>query len=391
MAKVILNHVAKIYPGNVLAVKDFTLEVPDKEFTVFVGPSGCGKSTVLRMIAGLEEITEGEVSIGEKIVNNVPPKLRDIAMVFQNYALYPHMSVFDNMGFGLKLRKYPKKEIKKRVDSAASALGLTEYLYRKPGALSGGQRQRVAVGRAIVRNPAVFLFDEPLSNLDAKMRVQMRFELLNLHVQLKATMIYVTHDQVEAMTLGNRIVVMKSGLIMQAAKPLVVYNNPANLFVARFIGTPPMNIFRGKLVAEDNKLIFDGDSFRVVLPEKTAEKVKGEVNKKAFLGIRPEHLVFGDKADDQFSFFADPVLTENLGNETIVHLMTGTHKFQVRVASHKLPSVNGVLVVRPEMDHIHIFDGEFGRNLTVPDEVVGSKHSGDLKAEELMDEDSEES
>ena len=251
MAKVSLKNVSKTYKGekgrDVVAVTDLNLEIADREFVVFVGPSGCGKSTTLRLIAGLEEITGGEIHIGDKLVNDVPPKDRDIAMVFQNYALYPHMSVKENLAFGLKLRKYPKAEINKRVNEAARILGIETLLDRKPKALSGGQRQRVAVGRAIVRQPKVFLFDEPLSNLDAKMRVQMRTEITKLHQRLQATMIYVTHDQVEAMTMGQRIVVMKDGVAQQVDAPLTLYHNPRNLFVAGFLGSPPMNLITGKL------------------------------------------------------------------------------------------------------------------------------------------------
>src|ERR1035437_3835268 len=266
MAEVTLKNISKVYDGGKPAVKDVNIEIKDKEFVVLVGPSGCGKSTTLRMIAGLEEITSGEIFIDGKKVNDVSPKDRDIAMVFQNYALYPHMTVFDNMAFGLKLRKFPKQEIKTRVTDAAKILGLEDFLQRKPKALSGGQRQRVAVGRAIVRKPKVFLFDEPLSNLDAKMRVQMRAEISKLHVRLEATMIYVTHDQVEAMTMGDRIVVMKDGIILQVATPLDLYENPANLFVAGFIGTPPMNLFEGVIRRAAEGWIFDGETQQVALP-----------------------------------------------------------------------------------------------------------------------------
>ncbi|MCX7847152.1 MAG: sn-glycerol-3-phosphate ABC transporter ATP-binding protein UgpC, partial [bacterium] len=265
MADVRLVNVKKVYEGNVVAVDNFNLEIKDKEFVVLVGPSGCGKSTTLRMVAGLEEITEGEIWIGDRLVNDVPPKDRDIAMVFQNYALYPHMTVYKNMAFGLMLRKYPKKEIHERVMEAARILGLEEYLNRKPKQLSGGQRQRVAVGRAIVRKPKVFLFDEPLSNLDAKMRVQMRTEISKLHARLQTTMIYVTHDQVEAMTMGDRIVVMKDGYIQQVADPITLYNQPANKFVAGFIGTPPMNFISGRIEREGEGLVFAAGSVRVGL------------------------------------------------------------------------------------------------------------------------------
>src|SRR5437868_8032307 len=260
MAKVTVKNISKIYPGekgrDVTAVRDVDLDIQDREFVVLVGPSGCGKSTTLRMIAGLEEISRGEIYIGDRLVNNVPPKDRDIAMVFQNYALYPHMSVYDNLAFGLKLRKYPKAEIRKRVNDAAGILGIEELLDRKPKALSGGQRQRAAVGRAIVRQPKVFLFDEPLSNLDAKMRVQMRAEITKLHQRLQATMIYVTHDQIEAMTMGDRIVVMNDGVVQQNDAPLVLYSKPVNLFVAGFLGSPPMNFISGTLKQNGDKIRF---------------------------------------------------------------------------------------------------------------------------------------
>src|SRR3954453_8983000 len=273
MAKVIVKNVFKIYPGekggDITAVNDVSLDIQDREFVVLVGPSGCGKSTTLRMIAGLEEISRGEIYIGDRLVNNVPPKDRDIAMVFQNYALYPHMSVYDNLAFGLKLRKYPKAEIAKRVTDAAGILGIEELLTRKPKALSGGQRQRVAVGRAIVRQPKVFLFDEPLSNLDAKMRVQMRTEITKLHQRLQATMIYVAHDQVEPMTMGDRIVVMNAGVVQQNDTPLKLYNAPVNLFVAGFLGSPPMNFINGTLKQERDSLVFretEGGTVEVHLP-----------------------------------------------------------------------------------------------------------------------------
>src|SRR3954451_14471298 len=273
MARVTVKNVSKIYPGDkgsdVIAVKDVSLDIPDREFVVLVGPSGCGKSTTLRMIAGLEEISRGEIFIDDRLVNNVPPKDRDIAMVFQNYALYPHMTVYDNMAFGLKLRKYPKAEIRKRVNDAASILGIENLLERRTKALSGGQRQRVALGRAIVRQPKVFLFDEPLSNLDAKMRVQMRTEITKLHQRLQATMIYVTHDQIEAMTMGDRIVVMNEGVVQQNDAPLTLYNNPVNLFVAGFLGSPPMNFISGTLKQDGEKIRFseiEGGTIDVAFP-----------------------------------------------------------------------------------------------------------------------------
>jgi len=290
MADVILTNVKKIYDGNVVAVHDFNLHVQDKEFIVLVGPSGCGKSTTLRMIAGLEEITEGEIKIDERVVNDVPPKDRDIAMVFQNYALYPHMTVYKNMAFGLKLRKYPKQEIDKRVREAAAILGLEEYLDRKPKQLSGGQRQRVAVGRAIVRKPKVFLFDEPLSNLDAKMRVQMRTEISKLHTKLQATMIYVTHDQVEAMTMGDRIVVMKDGFIQQVADPIKLYDYPENKFVAGFIGSPPMNFMNSKIVSENGGIWVDAGTIKVKVTDEQAKHLEQYIGKEVTFGVRPEHI-----------------------------------------------------------------------------------------------------
>ncbi|MBI4659320.1 MAG: sn-glycerol-3-phosphate ABC transporter ATP-binding protein UgpC, partial [Verrucomicrobia bacterium] len=295
MAKVIIENLAKTYAeksgAGVRAVNNINLTVEDREFMVLVGPSGCGKSTTLRMIAGLEEISGGTISIDGRIVNNVLPKDRDIAMVFQNYALYPHMSAYDNMAFGLKLRKFPRAEIDARVREAATMLGLTDYLERRPKALSGGQRQRVAVGRAIVRKPKVFLFDEPLSNLDAKLRVQMRTEISKLHSRLGATMIYVTHDQVEAMTMGDRIVVMKDGLIQQIDTPLHLYNHPANRFVAGFIGSPSMNFMEGRLSADGNGgLIFDEGSVRLQISKKYDRYLHDHIGKEVVFGIRPEDI-----------------------------------------------------------------------------------------------------
>jgi len=308
MARVSLKNVHKIYQGDkgrdVTAVQDFNLDIADREFVVFVGPSGCGKSTTLRMIAGLEEISKGDVFIGDRRVNDVPPKDRDIAMVFQNYALYPHMSVYDNMAFGLKLRKFPRAEIKKRVQEAAAILGIEPYLDRKPRALSGGQRQRVAVGRAIVRQPKVFLFDEPLSNLDAKMRVQMRTEITKLHQRLKATMIYVTHDQIEAMTMGDRIVVMKDGVVQQIDAPLSLYHKPANLFVAGFLGSPPMNFINGRL-----------------------KEAKAYVGREVVLGVRPEdvELITDTNQAVKNRLRAVVDIVEPMGAETNLYLQTGAH------------------------------------------------------------------
>jgi multiple sugar transport system ATP-binding protein len=306
------------------------IEVADREFLVLVGPSGCGKSTTLRMIAGLEEISKGEVFIGDRLVNDVPPKDRDIAMVFQSYALYPHMSVFDNMAFGLKLRKYPKAEIKKRVTEAAAILGIENYLDRKPKQLSGGQRQRVALGRAIVRQPKVFLFDEPLSNLDAKMRVQTRTELIKLHQRLQATMIYVTHDQVEAMTMGSRIAVMEGGQLQQNEPPLTLYHEPKNLFVAGFLGSPPMNFINGKLTQKDDRLIFKemaGGVIEVRFGSKDRPAYRDFVGKEVILGVRPEDIELSQGAREQaeVSFQAVVDIVEPMGAETNFYLQTGNH------------------------------------------------------------------
>ena len=292
MANVQLTNVKKEYEGGVVAVKGVNIDINDKEFVVFVGPSGCGKSTTLRMIAGLEDISSGTISIDGKIVNDIPPKDRDIAMVFQNYALYPHMTVYENMAFGLQLRKYPKEEIEQRVRNAAKILSLEQYLERKPKALSGGQRQRVAVGRAIVRQPKVFLFDEPLSNLDAKLRVQMRTEISKLHRTLEATMVYVTHDQTEAMTMGDKIVVMKDGNVQQIAPPLTLYHTPENKFVAGFIGSPAMNFLEGAIQNKNGKLYFIEKSLHneFLLPERYSTALQSYNNKELWMGIRPEHI-----------------------------------------------------------------------------------------------------
>ena len=290
MAQVILENATKIYPGSVVGVKDVTLHIEDKEFLVLVGPSGSGKSTALRLVAGLEDITSGNVYIGGKLVNDIPPKDRDIAMVFQNYALYPHMSVYNNMAFGLKLRRFPRLEIKKRVEDAAKILGIHHLLERKPRALSGGERQRVAVGRAIVRQPKAFLFDEPLSNLDAKLRVEMRAELSKLHHRLQTTMIYVTHDQVEAMTLGDRIAVLNDGTVQQVAEPIDLYDCPQNRFVAGFIGTPPMNFVEGQLQSSAADLWFDAGSIKVRLHGPLKSAVAGYSGKEVALGVRPEDI-----------------------------------------------------------------------------------------------------
>ncbi|MBI4977666.1 MAG: sn-glycerol-3-phosphate ABC transporter ATP-binding protein UgpC [Spirochaetes bacterium] len=330
MSKVILKNVCKIYEGGVKAVDNFNLEIEDKEFVVLVGPSGCGKSTTLRMVAGLEEISSGELYIGEKLVNDVPPKSRDIAMVFQNYALYPHMTVYKNMEFGLKLRKYPQEEIDRRVREAASILGIEELLDRQPKALSGGQRQRVALGRAIVRKPKVFLFDEPLSNLDAKLRVQMRAEISKLHVRLQATMIYVTHDQVEAMTMADRIVVMRDGLVQQIGNPLVIYGNPRNKFVAGFIGSPPMNFCDIDVLSEGGKLYITDGAFKVKVPAEKAAIVKAymdKTGKKSFYyGIRAEDILdqksYAGTVDEN-TLKANVEVVEPMGADTHIYADSG--------------------------------------------------------------------
>ena len=371
MAKVELKGIYKIYDKSYEAVKNLNLEIEHGEFLVLVGPSGCGKSTTLRMIAGLEELSKGTIQIGDRVVNDVPPKDRDIAMVFQNYALYPHMSVYDNMAFGLKLRKTPKKEIKERVIKASEILGLEKLLSRKPKALSGGQRQRVAMGRAIVREPAVFLFDEPLSNLDAKMRVEMRKEILQLHRRIDTTMIYVTHDQVEAMTLGDRICVMNVGVIEQVGPPTVIFDHPASLFVARFIGTPPMNIFEGKLRAENGKLMFDGGSIQCPLPAEQAGIHKGCEGKRVCLGIRPRALkLIKDGAMPDIVFAGCVDISEMLGEEVLVHVTTGEHKYITSINPHEAAALKeGAIRLTPDLALAHIFDAETGRNLTLPDDV----------------------
>jgi len=287
MAQVSLKNVSKIFSNGIKVVNELSLGVESKEFMVLVGPSGCGKSTTLRMIAGLEEISQGEIYIGNKLVNDVPAKDRDIAMVFQNYALYPHMTVFGNMAFGLQLRRYPKNEIVQRVNEAADILSIKHLLGRKPRELSGGERQRVAVGRAIVRKPLAFLFDEPLSNLDAKLRVQMRTEIHKLHIRLQTTIIYVTHDQVEAMTMGDRIAVMRQGVIQQVADPITVYDHPKNKFVAAFIGSPPMNFINGKIIKKDGRVYFDEGKIQVKLIESTHKDIMPYIGKEVILGIRP--------------------------------------------------------------------------------------------------------
>ena len=359
MARVVLENICKTYPGKVDAVKNVSFDIKDKEFLVLVGPSGCGKSTLLRTIAGLEDLTDGKIYIGDTLVNNVPPKDRDIAMVFQNYALYPHMNVYKNMAFALQLRKFPKAEIDKRVKDAAEILGISPLLERRPKALSGGQRQRVAVGRAIVRKPRVFLFDEPLSNLDAKMRVQMRTEISKLHTRLQSTIIYVTHDQVEAMTMGDRIVVMKDGVIQQIADPLTLYENPVNNFVAGFIGNPPMNFMRGKIIKKENVWFFDEGNMQVRIVEDMVPKLNPYLNKEIVFGIRPEDIhdkLFVGEAPIENTFTATVEVIEPMGSEVYLYLNTGKHSFVARVDAHDSAEVNQDLEIVFNMARVHFFD-----------------------------------
>ncbi|MFA9396662.1 MAG: ABC transporter ATP-binding protein [Clostridiaceae bacterium] len=363
MSSLSLKNIFKVYPGNVTAVKDFNLEIADKEFIVFVGPSGCGKSTTLRMIAGLEEITKGELQIGEKVVNDVAPKDRDIAMVFQNYALYPHMTVFDNMAFGLKLRKIPKPEIEKTVRDAAKVLDIEHLLDRKPKALSGGQRQRVALGRAIVRQPKVFLMDEPLSNLDAKLRVQMRTEISKLHKKLATTFVYVTHDQTEAMTMGTRIVVMKDGIVQQVDSPQEVYAHPTNMFVAGFIGSPQMNFINIKLEEKDGKVIAAFEKEHIVLPEDKAKVLKdgGYIGKEVVLGIRPENIDDGEEfiAKHSNAVISTKVdVTELMGAETYLYLSHEKTSLTARVNGTSKALVGDTIKVAFDENKVHIFDKE---------------------------------
>jgi multiple sugar transport system ATP-binding protein len=349
MADVILEHVYKVYDGDVTAAEDVNVEIHDREFVVLVGPSGCGKSTTLRMVAGLEDITQGTISIDGKVVNNVAPKDRDIAMVFQNYALYPHMSVRENMAFGLKLRKFPKNEIDERVNEAADILQLETYLDRKPKALSGGQRQRVALGRAIVRKPKVFLFDEPLSNLDAKLRNHMRAEIMELHQRLDATIIYVTHDQVEAMTMGTKIVVMKDGLVQQVAAPIDLYNHPVNLFVAGFIGSPTMNFIKGAI--KENTFTSTGVDFSMA-----GTRWEKSMPDSLTLGIRPEDLKWGNAGDSQGQLKGVVELAEPLGPETYLHVRVGEKRLIVKVAPDVKYALGEQATFGFNMDQVQMFD-----------------------------------
>jgi multiple sugar transport system ATP-binding protein len=359
MAQVSLKNISKVFPGNIYAIKDINLGIESKEFVVFVGPSGCGKSTTLRIIAGLEDATEGQVYIGDQLVNNVPPKDRDIAMVFQNYALYPHMTVYENMAFGLRLRKYPKAEIEARVQEAASILGIEKLLHRKPRELSGGQMQRVAVGRAIVRKPLVFLFDEPLSNLDAKMRVLMRTEIKKLHMRLQTTMIYVTHDQIEAMTMGSRIVVMKDGLIQQIADPITLFDKPVNKFVAGFIGSPPMNFVKGPVIKKDGKLYFNEGTFQVKIIDAMAKVMAPYFGKEVIFGIRPEDIydkLFVSEAPPENTIKATCEVIEPMGSEAYIYLNTGKNSLVAKVGGHDKPAINQDMDLVLDMSKVHFFD-----------------------------------
>jgi len=359
MAQVSLRNVSKIFPGSVKAVDRVNLGVESKEFMVLVGPSGCGKSTTLRMIAGLEDISEGEIYIAQHLVNDVPAKDRNIPMVFQNYALYPHMTVFENMAFGLKLRHMTKSEIIQRVNEAAEILGIKRLLSRKPRELSGGERQRVAVGRAIVRKPLVFLFDEPLSNLDAKLRVQMRTEIHKLHIRMQTTIIYVTHDQVEAMTMGDRIAVMKDGIIQQVADPIKVYDHPKNKFVAGFIGSPPMNFMQGTLQKKNGKFFFNEGKIRVRLVEDMIPKMLSYIGKEVIFGIRSEDiydkLFVSDAPPDNIVRVSCEVF-EPMGSEVYLYLNTGRHTFIARVGAHDRPKINQDMDVVFDMSKVHFFD-----------------------------------
>ncbi len=354
MAEVVLEHVTKIFDSAVRAVDDVNVRIKDKDFLVLVGPSGCGKSTTLRMIAGLEEISEGMIRIDGKVINDVAPKDRDIAMVFQNYALYPHMSVRENMAFGLKLRKFPKAEIDRRVEEAAEILELSAYLDRKPKALSGGQRQRVALGRAIVRKPKVFLFDEPLSNLDAKLRNQMRAEIMQLHQRLDATIVYVTHDQVEAMTMGTRIVVMKDGLVQQIAPPIQLYNEPVNRFVAGFIGSPTMNFVEGVVKAGQ----FNSGSIEYVLT--TSQKKHAKEGMSAILGVRPQDLEVGKGKRGMWQIVGTVEIAETLGSETFLHITTGREKVIARVAAETKYKIGAAIELRFDPKRAHLFNTDTG-------------------------------
>ncbi|MBF0385811.1 MAG: sn-glycerol-3-phosphate ABC transporter ATP-binding protein UgpC [Candidatus Omnitrophica bacterium] len=361
MAQVSLQGVSKVYKNGVRAVDNVTLAIENREFMVLVGPSGCGKSTTLRMVAGLEEITEGKIWIAERLINDVPAKDRDIAMVFQNYALYPHMTVYENMSFGLKLKGYPNSEIEKRVGEAAEILGIKKLFARRPRQLSGGERQRVALGRAIVRKPQVFLFDEPLSNLDAKLRVQMRSEIHKLRLRLQATFLYVTHDQTEALTLGDRICVMKDGCVQQCADPMTIYEKPENKFVASFLGTPPISLMDGRIIRKERKFYFDEGKFQVKIVEdmyKHLDKYEGQI---VTMGIRAEDIydkLFVSEASPENTVRAVCEVVEPLGSEVYLYLNSGKNQFIAKVAPYDLPEVNRDMDLVFNMSKVHFFDRE---------------------------------
>jgi multiple sugar transport system ATP-binding protein len=357
MASVTLEHVSKTF-GDSLVVRDVSLEIQDKEFLVLVGPSGCGKSTILRMVAGLEEITDGDIYIGDRLVNDVSAKDRDIAMVFQNYALYPHMSVFDNLAYGLRQRHTDKHDIKRRVEAVAERLGIDQLLLRKPKQLSGGQRQRAALGRAIVREPQVFLMDEPLSNLDAKLRVQTRVELTKLHARLRTTVIYVTHDQVEAMTLGNRIAILKDGVLQQVDTPAEVYARPANVFVAGFIGSPSMNFFNARLTSVEGGVQVIGDGLRIDLPSEIVARTGAYSGRDVILGIRPEDIHDASRAtpDGSPPAQANVDVVEHMGSENFVHLTSGEASFVARLDRAVNPSPGDTLPITVDSHRIQLFD-----------------------------------
>ena len=366
MAQLHLNNIKKQYDSSgPVVVRNFSLDIEEGEFIVFVGPSGCGKSTALRMMAGLEEITDGEFYIGDKLMNNIPPKNRDIAMVFQNYALYPHMSVYDNIAFGLKIKKRPKQEIKQKVEQAADILGLTDYLQRKPKALSGGQRQRVALGRAIVREADVFLMDEPLSNLDAKLRVQMRAEIMKLHQRLKTTTVYVTHDQTEALTMATRIVIMNNGEIMQVGSPQEVYNTPDNLFTAQFIGSPAMNIF--DCVFDGKELAAGGTKIKVADSDQDMLNNSGYANQKIKFGIRPENVLEYNEMSHQKTaspFDIEIQVNELLGSEFMIYSELEGAEIVARVDAHNQNKPGDTMTFAFDMSKAHFFDADTGKRIT---------------------------
>ena len=375
MASVKLEHIYKIYDGGVEAVSDVNLEIEDKEFIILVGPSGCGKSTTLRMIAGLEDISKGTLTIGDMVANDVAPKDRDIAMVFQNYALYPHMSVYDNMAFGLKLRKTPKEEIRRRVEEAARILDIDHLLDRKPKALSGGQRQRVALGRAIVRDPKVFLLDEPLSNLDAKLRAQMRTEISKLHLRLGTTFIYVTHDQTGAMTMGTRIVVMKDGIVQQVNTPQHLYDYPCNEFVAGFIGSPQMNFINATVGKQDSVYTLSFDGITLAVPASKSGELSKYVGREVVMGIRPENVYDDMESIQRYAnaMEAKVEVTELMGAEIYLYLTVGSASVTARVAPTSKAKPGDTIKIAFDLSKLHIFDKETEKNISLPADLRDSR------------------